>query len=305
MTKQRNWAVVMGVWLASGACSISCAGVSRETEAAHGGGAGTPSDGRGGAGGEAGWVWVAGSPPIAAGAPGWCDTFKPCSVEGAQCTKEGGCCSSIYTCRGGQWQDAVAGTCKELKCPADVPAEGSPCDACLLECSYDTCSARGTGTAVDAVCRVGSGWSLGQATCVLCCQDDTECPDGMCVENRCEPLAHAAGCFRDDECEPGQVCAGAQICQCGDPAACGWRPDRLGTCVPDSLGCCVTNHDCNGTDSCVAGVCKPSLPKHNGPGGPCWTDWDCDRACDTMVSVCPCGTSCAAPDHPGNCAYVF
>jgi hypothetical protein len=74
----------------------------------------------------------------------------------------------------------------------------------------------------------------GQYMCDLapgCCMQDMDCGDEVlypCVNHVCK-MPVLDGCWRDDECIPGQKCDGAVVCPCG--ALCG-VPDQPGKCVP-------------------------------------------------------------------------
>lgn len=94
--------------------------------------------------------------------------------------------------------------------------------------------------------------------------------------------------------------------------------DTTGMCLPPPMcpatappsGCCYRSSDCGGGMRCrgndctatpsVAGRCEtPAM------GGMCWSDFDCSfggtaRTCTGAV-ICPCGTTCTAPDMMGTC----
>jgi len=310
---QSNITRTLGAWLALGVFAVSCGGVSK-TEADRGGAAGMGIAGSGNAAG------TAGTPPSAGGAPqcsaggsanvggftssNVCGLCRLCSVEGMQCAHhirgpgsdetQFVCCRESLTCKGGAYDNPAYDECQPQSCPSTLPVEGTSCGQCNMGCRYGAgCAADGTGQNVEAYCNDGL-WQITDVGCIACCQSDADCPGAMCAGNRCEPLNHAPGCFRDTECGSGSICAGAQICACGDAYQCR-HVDRPGVCVPSGQGCCAQSGDCPNGGTCIGGVCKASPP-----AGQCWTDADCPVDC-LDVSVCPCGSSCIAADHPGTC----
>lgn len=231
-----------------------------------------------------------------------CVMNTPCSVEGSECTDDSGCCVIRNGCRSGRWtQTEYLGPCKTdppapaFECASQPPAEGTACGPCPLECHYDTCSPEG-GKDLIVQCVDGK-WNYADLGCLTCCQGDSDCPAGMCVRSRCQSIEHGTGCFRDSECPTGQLCSGAQMAPCGTARA--WF-DEPGVCIPAGLGCCATNDDCNSGEVCLAGVCKPPAPAGN-----CWTNADCGFLSCGPRTVCPCGSSCKAPDAPGQCLVAL
>jgi hypothetical protein len=90
----------------------------------------------------------------------------------------------------------------------------------------------------NAVCATQAGQSIADDTgaCTLpttCgCVHDADCHAGdECVTTRtggvCKPPPARPMCWRDEDCDAGQTCAGATVCQCG--ASC-IIADRPGTC---------------------------------------------------------------------------
>jgi len=247
----------------------------------HGGSSAGGSGGKAGTGGDAG----------SAGA-GRCETGQACSVPGDTCTLPEQCCPCMLTCTGGIWGEVFCPPCP-LECPTPRPETGDPCSICEVpsECEWDT-------RPVDGPLYVGicldEHWIVQpQGSMPTCCTADAECAPNLCLNGRCLPRIDER-CWNDDQCEKGELCSGASVCGCG--LNCGGA-DRVGTCVPGDLDCCLSDEACDATEACVAGVCKERTP--NG----CWRDQDCTMpgaACNGPT-VCPCGTSCLVGDQPGQC----
>jgi len=280
----------------------ACGGVSRGSHGEHDDG--VPLSG---AGGTAGTGGVGASSPVggAAGAPAPSDcTFgSACRSGGSTCVVEdaGACClKATYSCEAGRWSGPQYSDCGSLACPSSLPQDGDACGPCGGSCDYDMCRADGGGQNLAVNCLDGH-WQTVHGSCWQCCQNDADCPNAnaQCVQGRCLSTDNSGGeyCNGDKECGQGQICAGALICPCGDPAKCEYGEDQ-GTCVPADLGCCATNADCKAGETCVAGVCKPPAPEES-----CWSSLDCPfRFGCNRANVCPCGSSCLAPDAPGQCA---
>jgi hypothetical protein len=185
--------------------------------------------------------------------------------------------------------------CQGIPCPPSLPESGSACGSTIVMCPYDTCTHDGGGTNLNAVCN-GGGWTVLDAGCLKCCNDDADCDGTLCAQSRCISREHEPGCFNDEECAAGELCAGAYVCPCGSPAEC--KPDRPGECVAKDMGCCATDVDCAAGEVCVLGVCK-AVP----PDGRCWRDDECEYWCITTSILCPCGQSCADDEQPGQCGF--
>jgi hypothetical protein len=295
-------------WACFGLGTASCGGISRDADRAPGGGgdtgvaggnpgtAGTPNPNGGSPPGTAG-APAGGSPQGSAGGPpeGFCALGNPCSIEGSRCANADAdaCCVGHFTCVGGVWSNPSYEECGGVVCPAIEPTVGTACGPCPGSCTYDTCSADGGGKNLGMNCENGR-WTPVDLGCLTCCKSDTDCPAGFCATGRCEASDHGDGCFRDQECGKSQMCSGARICPCGDPALCRYG-DRAGVCVPLGAGCCATDADCGPKQACIAGVCKAAAPADH-----CWRDEECEFGC-SPATVCPCGASCFAPDQPGTC----
>jgi len=247
------------------------------------GGRDTPAAGQGGSG-------------ASSGSPGQaCEHDGACAFAGARChvsASPSECCSTDYICFAGRWTEE-ASSCGATACPAKLPKAGTACGPCAANCSYDTCTRDGGGQNLEADCN-GTEWVIADLSCLTCCKNDSDCPNGFCTQGRCESRDHGPGCFRDDECAEGQICAGMHLCACGSPAGC--KGDGWGECVPAAAGCCVLDGECGIDETCIAGICRA-----HAPAGSCWTNDDCQFGCSLPPQVCACGMSCVAPDEPGMC----
>jgi hypothetical protein len=220
-----------------------------------------------------------------------CTHGAPC-VGDDRCVvqKEGWCCLDVLVCENGRY--AMGGSeCGTTACPETIPEAGTACGPCAAICPYDTCTRDGGGKNLGADCT-GEEWVVVDLGCLACCSDDSDCESNFCVQGRCLSRDHGIGCFRDDECAEGEVCAGTHLCPCGSPAGC--KGDGWGECVPDDLGCCLLDADCDSNETCVEGVCKAEVGD-----GSCWKNDDCEYGCGG-VDVCDCGSPCSN-DVPGQC----
>ncbi len=123
------------------------------------------------------------------------------------------------------------------------------------------------------------------------------CPQGICPTSEacyagaCLPVARGEdACYLAAECAPGQICAGAVTCACGETCE-----PTAGRCAwPE--GCCNADTDCAAGQRCEGGRCLDA------PRDGCWADGDCaaGRACEG-AKVCGCGDS-GCESTPGWCA---
>lgn len=312
MTKRHRVGFAIA-WLSIAVLASSCGGRSTRSSGDAGTSGGPVAGGGGdtvvgGGGSESGTAGTA-AMPATAGAPSEqdgpsherCVQGERCNAEGSECTDSSGCCVVLDTCFKGHWTEkSYLGPCKNAPpappfiCPAAPAKEGTACGACVEECHYDTCTPDGGGSNLIVQCTAGK-WAHFDAGCLECCQEDSDCPGGACVNTRCVAPQSAPGCYRDVECGTGRICSGVQLCHCGSPCN---TVDQTGVCVPDDLGCCATDADCASGKECVAGKCKQAPPT-----GSCWTNRDCailGLPCGSPV-ICPCGANCAVADTPGQC----
>jgi hypothetical protein len=271
------------------------------------GGAGGATDGAGGATGGRGGTsagFMSGGTSAGDDSVGDnCTIGEACRRDGEQCKQsrsEPVCCTDTLVCVAGVWEWASIECIDSPSCPAELPGEGTPCGPCAQNCSFDSCSSDGGGKNLEAHCD-GSEWQVFDLNCLSCCKDDVECGEGrFCAQSACHGVDHLGDCFRDEECDTGEMCAGAHSCACGSPASC--RGDTPGYCVPAGIGCCATDDDCEDEEMCVAGICKPATQGDRGDGT-CWRNAECDWGFYGCFEprICPCGMSCAEEDTPGHC----
>lgn len=191
-----------------------------------------------------------------------CLTLFGCGSDVEQPSPSTGCsgttfdcaagCGSDYfpaqaACVDGAWE-CPEGTVDPSDCPANtcwgIPL---PCEVCGPEgraCEpTPTCVAGCAGGAVCLVCPPGGGITIiGACACQCnagtyqcspapdCCEQDIDCGDEQyvpCVNQVCkQPVA--GQCWSDAECPVGSVCAGAEVCPCGQDCT---VEDQPGDCV--------------------------------------------------------------------------
>jgi hypothetical protein len=279
----------------AGRAGMSGSGASGGSGGTTGGTAGGGMGGTSGKGGNAGTGGVSGAAGSAGTAGGGeCVTGGACADEGTSCSL-GGCCACSLRCTDGTWGQALCPPCAAAVCPLSVPEEGSACDECttLSPCEWDQRPM--DGSLYVGTCENGQWHVQVKGEMPVCCTSDEQCAPLICVNTRCA-WTSPDSCWRDDECEGGQICSGASICPCD--ADCKGVVSVTGKCVPADQGCCATDQDCDEEATCVAGVCKSN------PGDLCWNDRDCNTSVAEVcagASVCPCGTSCLLEDAPGEC----
>ncbi|MCB9738960.1 MAG: hypothetical protein H6747_06810 [Deltaproteobacteria bacterium] len=133
-----------------------------------------------------------------------------------------------------------------------------------------------------------------------CCTGSEDCPDGHCISGVCYKTAELGKeqCWIDGDCPSDQACEGVITCPCG--ALC-FAADKPGTCKdkPKPGGCCSGNALCGIGLYCAGDVCKALSELGSSE---CWGDAQCGEgeACEG-AQVCPCGSSCFAPDKAGVC----
>jgi hypothetical protein len=219
--------------------------------------------------------------------------FEPCSLEGEVCTLPEECPACTLTCISGQW-DAI--NCTEpFECGGSrpVPATGDPCCRDVQgTCEWDP--------GVDGAVMVGrcieGKWLIEpKGEMPTCCTSDAQCAPNVCANGSCLYRLEGIGlCWRDADCDNGEICSAAAVCDCD--VVCG-GPNRPGTCVPDDMGCCRDDADCDAEQLCASGVCRDRSPEG------CWRNDECPmlgQVCWT-VNACPCGMTCETPDAPGEC----
>lgn len=227
-------------------------------------------------------------------------------------TSDAGCASHAQCldndlCNGTEL--CVDGVCRAgtaLRCD-----DGSPCtlDACLPltgACSF-TALEDGSlcldGDLCDGEVCVAGQCSAGSP--VTCGSDGNPCTEDTCnpATGACEfpPLATGAPCSDGDLCNGTERCA-AGLCLSGPDLSC----DDANPCTVDScnalLGCthdsaadgtsCADANLCNGSESCLAGVCQPGVALSCNDGNVCTTD-----ACNPQNGACT-----FAPLHGVPCA---
>lgn len=208
---------------------------------------------------------------------------------------------------------------------ADTAPTGTEC------CPLGTCSdskascvsgaclpklAGGTSCYVDGQCPLGSECqgetfcACGATDCVPaagqcafpegCCNGDGTCDGGKaCINGVCRARTSDT-CWRDDQCQSGQVCEGVLAPACGQRGA-----EAPGHCGLAGI-CCVSDAECGGGNS--AAVCRGGRCVEPAPADHCWTDAECGAGKTCLgESLCACepGASdpakCALPSTPGVC----
>ena len=179
------------------------------------------------------------------------------------CTDDEFCDDGIY-CNGAETCDLGSGLCQSGT-PPDCD-DGVSCTDDMCDIGLDAC----VNTPNDESCD-DADVCTGVETCdpVSDCQpgDPLVCDDGnLCTNDSCDPVA---GCmYTPVECPPGESC---------DPA------DGLckGGCDPEL---CDDGLYCNGTETCVDGVCTPGTAPDCDDGVDC-TDDICDEDIDACVNT--------------------
>ncbi|MEM1415238.1 MAG: hypothetical protein AAGH15_10070 [Myxococcota bacterium] len=203
-------------------------------------------------------------------------TLAACSSSPAK-SREGESCQSRGDCAGGLL--CVAGTCNQGDFPVTVA--GGVCESvdCLEQ--NDCCVFTPTCQMLSDDCDGGDMFA--------CDSFQTNCCDGVCVENVCQPFCVGGTCtvgvcdratnlcvecVEDGDCPFGGTCTGS-VCvggggggACIDDGDCGFfEACESGTCV--DVGC-STDRECQAASGdfesrCVGGDCVV----------PCSTDADC------------------------------
>jgi hypothetical protein len=146
-------------------------------------------------------------------------------------------------------------------------------------------------------------------TAFACCQTDSDCCSGPCIDGVCSSTGSSCGC--DGDCSPGASCV-AGTCTKLLGTACS-MPDECssGTCGTDGRCTCAEAHDpfigppCRSIADCCNGSCTAGQCVRAGEGGPCTTEADCARgACVTGTCQCLPAGSAALADvfNPGCCS---
>ena len=186
-------------------------------------------------------------------------------------------------------------------------------------CTDDTCTrprAASTPTTTRNTCSDGSACTTNDTcsggTCVGGAAPN--CDDGnVCTDDTCNP---ATGCTHTNNiapCSDGNACNGtgsclAGVCQAGTALVCNDNnPCTDDTCAP-TTGCVYTNDNtnscsdgniCNGTETCLAGVCQAGTALVCNDNNLC-TDDACAPAtgCAHTNNVAPCndGNACTTSD---------
>lgn len=210
---------------------------------------------------------------------------------------------AAQTCPAGTHLDTAYPHCCG-QCIAD-----DPCAAARTACQTMTCDA-------GKACKPLPSTTGCTATCVPVeprCVIDSDCQNGLVCSTKngdclsgCNPTSTtpcptlcygrcvAESCALDTDCLVGQHC---------DPTA--------KICIPNTLRSCATATDCAGHEECkqqcvpsptclgtnctpvCVSVCRPKT---------CLGATDCPTGSECVGAfVCPANTTCATPDHPGEC----
>jgi hypothetical protein len=115
-----------------------------------------------------------------------------------------------------------------------------------------------------------------------------------------------AGCIAASaRCDRGDTCCGELVCReasSGD----GYCVENDDTCfVGARADCCLDDADCEGEARCYGAECRTmgdGVCKEAPAAGECWGNADCGSGMTCSgAEICPCETSCFAPDSPGTC----
>ena len=179
------------------------------------------------------------------------DAMDAASDLGADTSQPPGCCLDSGHCGDGQ---VCAGSSGE------EPGQCQPVPAAGQCYSNDDCPqwhfCLGAGTCgCDEDCWFHTGKCL--PSDVGCCDGQGQCPEGAsCVPEgpaggTCMPAPSAGRCWHPDDCNVGQVCAGAYYCPCD--ADCSGQ-NRMGFCADPDLADCIEEHSgCHCEPGCMDG----------------------------------------------------
>ena len=168
-----------------------------------------------------------------------------CSDEGAMCSYTDPSCNQAgadATCLGGVWSVSVFGPSCVPTCPATLPAEGTPCNACCLSstCAYLDAS----GCPVGAVCTNGV-WVTSAKACTPTSQcatlDESQCLGAQA----CRWMTYVTGCLTGQGgfpqgCYPADDCTSDAECNGGTCSKVEVDPCPGGGCSP----CASEAHIC-------------------------------------------------------------
>jgi hypothetical protein len=230
------------------------------------------------------------------GTPLDCNDGNACTVDA--CDAIGGC---THTPIAGCQPCTTAGDCND----------GNPCtvDSCVLGSCQNATVLDGSSCADANVCN-------GTEICVAgACVPGTPlaCDDGnACTVDACDPVVGCTGTpvANGTACDDLTVCNGHETCQAGvctagTPPVCNdGNPCTLDLCNAVS-GCqstpladgtlCTDANVCNGTETCVVGLCTPGAALVCDDGNPCTTD-SCDPASGCQATPVADFTACGDGD---------
>jgi hypothetical protein len=229
--------------------------------------------------------------PVENGSP--CDDANACtqadSCQTGECVgAEPVTCEATDDCHVAGECDPETGACKDVSAP-----DGTTCDDAQTCTSNDSC--------VDGAC----------AGVAVPCDDGLACSVDSCDETSgaCASDMSQCSCVNDQDCNDGNACNGAEICdaasklcQRGTPVVCGPSGDacltnvceaETGACVPEPVQngtACDDASACTGRDTCQSGVCV------GGDAVVCTALSQCH-----IAGVCDASTGqCSNPEKPGN-----
>lgn len=190
-----------------------------------------------------------------------CPTGEPCvQVQSGQqlciCGPQNAC-SGGKTCQNLRCVDGGAGCRSDAEC-----AQGQKCD-------QGKCVAASSGCQNNSQCVQGQ--ICQNSRCIpdpSVCQTHANCPPQQdCVQGRCVPST-SSGCQNNGSCAQGQICVngscvpdtGSSAC---NPACTANFVCHNGTCIQGKV--CKTDAECEISENCQAGFCRPNTPVTNPP----------------------------------------
>lgn len=191
---------------------------------------------------------------------------------------------------------------------------GSTLGVCLPKPGADECwsnqqCAEGKLCLGPVVCGCGSTCPIEQriGLCVSegfpCCETDDQCPSSLkCLAvtfnggkkgKKCLAEAPETGCWNNDDCDSGAVCADYYIKQCSEPTIGG---DVAGICAPFQSNCCSLDEDCGWGKVCVAATKESEGVCQNAPAYPsCYSDAECGGLGSCVGGLaCGCESDCVS-----------
>jgi hypothetical protein len=222
----------------------------------------------------------------------------------------GGGCGKSRLGGGTADEDDGAGCVEDVDCP-----DGSLCHVtgvCVEACTADAECAR------NEVCQLGRCTRTVTNDCEFPCPTNMQCVSGRCLWECQQPLdcpggfacqsgfCNTGGCAEHSECSDDEACIQGSCEQadcrenadCGEEAVC-----AQGECR--TLGSCVTDAHCRGSQTCEDGVCEGGAGAGgasgtgSGGGTACETNRDCGPKQYCISGTCRLSIECTTHAHCG------